>query len=199
MSNEENRQTEIIMQKINEFEEKICEIKENTTVFIPEEIKIIFPLITHINIFSLIKKIEMYKKLLIIQYRDVKNEIRYIQYKREMNTSSGSSSSGTSTDTYYLHERKHTDKNILITTENSKESSHSTGHKTHLETLISTKNKIREEIIDYKNAYYKIDQAFMNEIRKAETSRPFFIQFMFFFGIVIPSDERDSPIHKYIS
>ena len=55
------------------------------------------------------------------------------------------------------------------------------------------------KIIDYKNAYYKIDQAFMNEIRQAEKSRPFFIQFMFFFGIIFHSDERESPIYKYIS
>ena len=183
MTNNEDKQTEIILQKINDFEEKICEIKENTTVFLPEEIKLIFPLITHINIFSLIKKIETNKKLLIIRYRDVKNEIRYIQYKHDIRNST-----------------KH-DSMITITTNttHTNNSSRYGQQHPHIEMLISMKNNIREEIVDYKNAYYKIDQAFMNEIRQSESSRTIFIQFMFLFGIIIHSDERESPIYKYIS
>ena len=74
-------QTNLIMEKIHEFEDKMSEIKESTSIFIPEELKSLFPLICHINVFSLIKKIETYKKTLIVKYKDVKNEMRYIFYK----------------------------------------------------------------------------------------------------------------------
>jgi len=79
----ETDQTQLIMTKIREFEEKICEIKDSTNVFIPEEMKQLFPIICHINIFSFIKKVESYKKNLIVKYRDIKNEIRYIYHKTD--------------------------------------------------------------------------------------------------------------------
>jgi len=74
-------QNELIIKTIQEFEEKIFEIKDSSTIFIQEDVKHIFPIISHINIFSFIKRIETYKKSLIFKYRDVKNEIRYILHK----------------------------------------------------------------------------------------------------------------------
>jgi len=71
----------MVLTKIKEIEKKISEIKEATNILVPEEIKLLFPIISNINIFSFIKKIEIYKKNLIIKFKDVKNEIRYILYK----------------------------------------------------------------------------------------------------------------------
>jgi hypothetical protein len=71
----------MVLAKIKEIEKKISEIKEATNILVPEEIKLLFPIISNINIFSFIKKIEIYKKNLIIKFKDVKNEIRYILYK----------------------------------------------------------------------------------------------------------------------
>jgi len=75
----------LVLNKIREVERKIGEIKESTNVLIPEYVKGLFPIICHINIFSFIKKIEIYKKNLIIKFKDVKNEIRYILFKMEKN------------------------------------------------------------------------------------------------------------------
>jgi hypothetical protein len=63
---------------IREFEDKLSDI---VNVIVPEDVKRIFPVICNINIFSFMRKIDAHKRALIIQYKDVKNEIRYIYYK----------------------------------------------------------------------------------------------------------------------
>ena len=75
----------LVLNKIKDIERKISEIKESTNTLIPEDVKILFPIICHINIFSFIKKVEIIKKNLIIKFKDVKNEIRYILFKQQFN------------------------------------------------------------------------------------------------------------------
>ncbi len=75
--------------------------------------------------FSFIRKVEGHKRALIIQYKDVKNEIRYIQYKGY--------------------------------------------RKNRLQSLLDTKERIRGEIIQYKDVYNSIDTEFTREIQQAET------------------------------
>ena len=77
----EHEQTRTVLEKIHEIEFKMGETKELCPVVIPAEIKKNFPIICQTNIFSLIKKLEMHRKQLIIQFKDIKNEIRYILYK----------------------------------------------------------------------------------------------------------------------
>lgn len=80
---------QMIIGKIKDVEWKITDIKEShISVTYPNVIKKMFPVICHINIFSFIKKIEVYKRGLIIRFKDVKNEIRYILFK--MRQSNGS-------------------------------------------------------------------------------------------------------------
>ena len=67
--------SELVSSKVMEFERKITEI--HNIINIPSEIKLLFPIISQINIFSFIKHIESYKRNLIIRYKDIKNEIRY--------------------------------------------------------------------------------------------------------------------------
>ena len=79
---EDKREKEtIILKKMEEFEEKMNEIKEMTTVFLPWELKNVFPIVYHIHIFSFIKKIETYKRNQIMKFKEIKNEIRYIVWK----------------------------------------------------------------------------------------------------------------------
>lgn len=75
----------LVFNKIKEFEKKMNELKEINKTLIPEEIKTLFPTISHIQIFSFIKKIENYKKNLLLKYKDVNSEIKYIlnKWKRE--------------------------------------------------------------------------------------------------------------------
>jgi len=130
----ELEQNELVIKTIQEFEIKIFEIKDSTTIFIPEDVKCIFPIISHINIFSFIKRIETYKKSLIYKYRDAKNEMRYILYKIDQETSD---------------ERC----------------------KLRMAYLIDIKNKIRDELIEYKTIYSYMDDAFIQEIKNAEEQK----------------------------
>lgn len=136
----EIEQNDLVIEKLKEFENKIFEIKDTTTIFIPDDIKSIFPIICHINIFSFIKRIETYKKSLILKYCDVKNEIRYIVYKCKQAQMEGK---------------------ITLKEEDER-------LRNRITFLLDVKDKIRDEIIDYKNAYSYMDDAFIKEIKKAE-------------------------------
>ena len=74
----------VIITQIKEIERKINDIKDTYSIFVPNEIKRILPNICNINIFSLIKKNEISKKGLISSFKNIKNEMRYILYKWEV-------------------------------------------------------------------------------------------------------------------
>jgi hypothetical protein len=71
----------LVLGKIQDVEQKIIEAKETNQVLIPEQIKALFPIISHINVISFLKKMETHKQTLIYRLKDVKNEIRFILYK----------------------------------------------------------------------------------------------------------------------
>lgn len=137
-------QNEMILQKIKYIETKLTEIKDSNPILIPELIKTIFPVISHINIFSFIKKIETYKKKLIIKFRDIKNEISYIIFKwkqREINIFQEIDNP--------THEFVREQKRMFF--------------------LLKIKEKMKDELIHYKNAYVYIDDIISKEIRSAES------------------------------
>ena len=68
----------LILEKMKETETSIMNIQNNyNDIVIPYEVQLLNPIISHINIFSFIKKIEHHKKALIMKYKHVKNEIRF--------------------------------------------------------------------------------------------------------------------------
>lgn len=74
----------LILEKMKDTEKRIMDIQNNyNDIVIPYEIQLMNPIISHINIFSFIKKIEHHKKGYIVKYKDVKNNIRYIMHKWE--------------------------------------------------------------------------------------------------------------------
>lgn len=76
--------SKMILEKMRDTEKRIMDIQYNyNDIIIPYEVQLVNPIISHINIFSFIKKIELHKKSLIVKYKDIKNEIRYILYKWE--------------------------------------------------------------------------------------------------------------------
>lgn len=84
MDNEQEK-NELVLLKMVEIEKKINDMKDTTTIIIPNEIKRIFPIICNVNIFSFIKRVEVYKKNLIMKFKDIKNELSYIEYKYGLN------------------------------------------------------------------------------------------------------------------
>jgi len=139
--NDETEQNKIVLEKIKEIEFKMSETKELCPILIPEEVKVTFPVICHTNIFSLIKKMDTHRKTLIIQFKDVKNEIRYILYKWN---------------------------SVPI---GNPESPQRLREKTRLLFLMELKDKIKKELIDYKDAYNQVDDLFMKEIKYSEINR----------------------------
>jgi hypothetical protein len=73
-------QADIILEKIKETENRMMEMKDSTSILIPTEIKTQTPIISNFDIFAFIHKMEQMNKMMIIHYKDVKNEIRYIMF-----------------------------------------------------------------------------------------------------------------------
>jgi hypothetical protein len=143
----------LVLSKLKETEKKMNEIKESNTSLIPEEIKRIFPVISTINVFSFIKKIEIGKRELINKLRDVKNEIRFILYKWEQidlvgdNTASPVRRMSQVQNIEHLKERN------------------------RLQFLYEVKNNLKQEILDLMNAYTYIDTIFLKEINIANSRK----------------------------
>jgi hypothetical protein len=147
---------EVVAAKIIEFERKIHDIRDS--INIPSEIKLVLPIISHINIFSFVKHIETYKRSLIIRYRDVKNEIRYINQRGGENG------------------RK----------------------KTRYTFLLTIKDKLKDEIIQYKNIYNVIDLIFTQEIKKVETYKWYWL-WIIIVGIGPTQYDTNSIVYRHLS
>jgi hypothetical protein len=145
--------SELIITKFNETEDRISEYKLVNQALLLPEIKLLFPIISHINIFSFIKKIELLKRGTIEKLRNIKNEISYIHYKTEQRKQVQSIKTSTTP----------TDITIIMDDENqqSKELS-------RLNKLYALKNTITNELIELQNAYSIIDTIFYREISSAE-------------------------------
>jgi len=144
----ESEQSDLILNKIKYIESKLHDMKETYNMIIPESVKKVFPIIYHINIFSFIKKIETYKKKLIMQFKDVKNEIGYIIYKWN------------SKGVNIFQEDEH--EIVKLGIQFKKEQK-------RLFRLLKTKENLKYELIYYKNSYAQIDELFIREIKNAES------------------------------
>lgn len=153
MLKKESDVSDLIINKFNEVEDKLSEYKLITQITILPEMKLLFPIISHINIFSFIKKTELMKKGLIEKLRDVKNEISYIKHKFEQRQQIHKIKSAVNNDSLTLSPREQYDfkKETL-----------------RLNTLLSLKTSFTNEIIELQNAYSIMDNIFYREIAQAE-------------------------------
>ena len=151
--------SEFILSKFNEVETKISDFKLTNPVLIPEEIKKLFPVICHANIFSFIKKTETHKKDLIENLKNVKNEIELIHYKWEKQDRIALRTQRLKNTT--TAEFKMIDKNIFIRN----------GQQTRINELQNIKEELRKEIIDFQSTYTIVENVFTKEIYNAEQNQ----------------------------
>ena len=130
-------QVDFTMSKMRDIEDKFSDVKIKGHI-IPSYLKALFPIIHDVNIFSFIKRVETYKTNLVVRYRDVNNEIRFIRHNGGENKD---------------------------------------GKKTRLRFLLDMKEKIKDDIIQHKNAYGEICGIFIREMNNAES--------MSFIGIIL--------------
>ncbi len=157
LTGSENDIKQLTIDKFNEVEEKITEFKANNKLLIPEEVKRLFPVITHIDFFSFIKRNKMYRQKLIEKLLAIKNEIEYIHFKWDKKEQQRILNPQFNYDTSF-NNGKH-----------MKETS-------RLNYLYDLKKQIHEEIVDVQNIYGVLDNIFAREIRHAETKK---ISFLF--------------------
>lgn len=116
--NDDSKKNELVLEKLKEIENKINELKEFYNILIPQSISNLYPIICNINIFSLIKKLELHKRDLINKFKDVKNEISYILYKWKNDDSNNIESLKDKSRLLFLYEIKEKIKVELSHTKN---------------------------------------------------------------------------------
>lgn len=161
-----------ILEKMKETERRIMDIKLNyNNVLVPYEIQLHNPIISHINIFSFLRKIEDYKRGLILKYKDVKNEIGYIMYKWERENAQQTFSNRNSTrytvdpsGNTSLHQHSPHHPSL------AQKSSRKQKDIRRLESLLAKKEDIKSQLIhnNTTNVYTYIDNLFTREIQLSE-------------------------------
>ena len=140
----ETDKTRLVLEKLKETEFKINEVRDLNQILVPPELKHVFPVITHINIFSFIKKMESHKKILVVKFKDVKNEINRLLHHIQCPSDSRHS----------IHD---------LDPEQSKQ---------RVMYLNDTKEKLKDQLIHYREAYNQLDYLIQKEVQHAEKYTP---------------------------
>ena len=162
---------EMILDKIRETETRMMEMKEDHPVSIPIEVKNQVPNISHIDIFTFMQKIDQHSKKLILKYKDIKNEIRYIMYTwkvrddvlfvTEDDNETENRKSSLMHQTFYRN-FINLEKNTTTRKEKERE---------RLMHLFNQKDMVKKDILNIHQKYSYIDNIFTREIEISEKNQ----------------------------
>ena len=145
----DNEKKALALSQLKVIEEKMNEMKEINKILVPAEIKTLFPIICHVNIFSFIKKLENHRQIMILKFKDIKNEIRFILHKWDKEENDA--------DIEFMNA------NVLQQRMRDKQR-----EQKRLNFLYDIKEKLKVELNDYRTAYGCMEDIFTNEIKHAE-------------------------------
>lgn len=131
------------------MELQITGINTHFPFIIPYEVSCMYPLLSHTNIFDVIKKIELYRKNLMVKFRDIKNEIRLIIYKWTL--------SGVV--------------DYIVSSEEIKLTSKQLKEKKRFLYLLRAKEETKNELLGMRNIYSQLANLFVDEIKYANTHK----------------------------
>ena len=137
----------LALSQLKIIEEKMNEMNQINKILVPAEIKSLFPIICHVNIFSFIKKLENHRQIIILKFKDIKNEIRFILHKWEK------------------EEQDIDDMKANILQQKMRDKLR---EQNRLNFLCEIKDKLKIELNEYRSAYGCMDDIFTNEIKHAE-------------------------------
>lgn len=144
---EEDKKNILILEKMRDTEKRIMDIQNNyNDIIVPYEVQLMNPVISNINIFSFIKKIEHHKKSLIMNYKDIKNEIRYLMYKWDKE-----------------QQEQNEGENVILNHKRTEEID-------KMQQLLAKKDETKKQLIqnNSNNVYSYIDNLFVREIQHSE-------------------------------
>lgn len=204
-----------VMDKIRDVEHRITELKDSNFVLPPEEVKLLIPIISHVNIFSFIKKIRTMKKNKISKYREVKNEIRFIlnHWEQSQPAMLSRTNHDDVSEHFILYEpieasrsSSHEDSQLPPVIQAQKEQKEwkkkqhqMIREKNRMNFLLKRKAEIRKELNDCRTAYSYMDELFTREIYYADHTNHWWMILRWWLGFKSNDLPKNNPVvDKYL-
>jgi hypothetical protein len=135
---EQQRISDLVLEKIKEIETKINDVRDIGQIALPVMVREYYPISSKINIFAFIKKMETHKRSLLIKFTDLKNEMNMLYHKLSL---------------FSVQQDKSLKCNI----------------QKRLVYLNDLKGPLKQQLIEYHDAYTQLEFLFAKEVQHAES------------------------------
>lgn len=183
-----NSDMKMLSDIIHDVETKINDLTDSNTFLPPKEVKLLIPIISHINIFSVIKNIKITRRAKITKYCEIKNEIRFIYRQWEMYNDSKQNTAATDQNNSADNRTLWISKTQQMTRE-----------KKRMLLLLEKKEELRKELGYYRTACSYLDEMFLREINMVDHLSFFSLIYRLLFGVQVVNTPGMNPVvDKYL-